>query len=459
MNPLSLSDIAHRIGATLRGGDPSRLTSRVTQDTRQLHPGDLYLALRGENFDGHAFVPVAAANGAVGAIIAAGSHTGSLPNFTLLEVSDPLRALHSLAASWRAELHYPIVGLTGSSGKTSTKQFLAAILAEAGPVCSTPGNLNNHIGLPLTILSAQREDQFGVFEMGMNHPGEIAPLATLARPDHGIITNIGTAHIEFFPDRAGIAQEKAELFRAVAPSGACFYPAQDDFATTLAEIAETSGSRACPVSLDSGSPHAQDITPTENGTRFLLCTDRGNVETHLAVPGLHMVQNVLLAAAAALRLGLSPEQITAGLHKAKLVGGRLNRKVIRGLLVIDDSYNANPDSMEAALKTLAAMPLPRPDSRRLAVLGRMGELGHYSAEGYARVGRCAAATVDELIAAGPATAPLAEAARTAGLSAVHHLDDPAAAAVLIRSIARPGDALLLKGSRTARMEEIIPLLS
>lgn len=456
MNPLSLSDIAQRIGATLRGGDPSRLTSRLTQDTRQLQPGDLYVALQGENFDGHAFVPVAAANGAVGAIIAAGSHIGSLPNFTLLEVPAPLRALHALAASWRAELHFPIVGLTGSSGKTSTKQFLAAILAEAGPVCATPGNLNNHIGLPLTILSANREDHFGVFEMGMNHPGEIAPLATLARPDHGIITNIGTAHIEFFPDRAGIAQEKADLFRAVAPSGSCFYPANDDFASTLAEIA---GPRACPVSLDSGSPHARDITPTENGTRFLLCTDRGNVEVHLPIPGLHMVQNALLAAAAALQLGLAPEQIAAGLHKAKLVGGRLHRKVIRGLLVIDDSYNANPDSMEAALKTLAAMPLPRPDSRRLAVLGRMGELGHYSAEGYTRVGRCAATTVDELIAVGPATAPLADAARTAGLSAVHHLDDPAAAAVLIRSIARPGDALLLKGSRSARMEEILPLLS
>lgn len=456
MNPLSLNDIATRIGAKVRGGEPTRTTTRVTQDTRQLKAGDLYVALRGEHFDGHAFVPVAAANSAVGAIVAEESHIGALPNFTLLEVPDPLRALQALAASWRQELTFPVVGLTGSSGKTSTKQFLAAILAEAGPVCSTPGNLNNHIGVPLTILSARREDHFGVFEMGMNHPGEIAPLARMARPDHGIITNIGTAHIEFFPDRAGIAQEKADLFRQVAPTGRCFFPADDDFAATLAEIA---GDRACPVALDRGSPRAEAITPTENGTRFQLCTDRGTAEVHLSVPGMHMVQNALLAAAAALHLGLTAEQVAAGLHKAKLVGGRLHRKVIRGLLVIDDSYNANPDSMEAALLTLASMPLPRPDSRRLAVLGRMGELGHYSAEGYARVGRCAARTVDELIAVGPATVPMAEAARAAGLAAVHQLNDPAAAAVLIRSIARPGDALLLKGSRSARMEEILPLLS
>ena len=455
MNPLSLQDIASRIGATIRGGDPSRLAGRVTQDTRRLQPGDLYVALRGPNFDGHAFVPVAAANGAVGAIVESGHHTHSLPDFCLLEVPAPLAALQALAASWREELSFPVVALTGSSGKTSTKQFLASILSQAGPVCSTTGNLNNHIGLPLTILSANREDRFGVFEIGMNHPGETAPLAALARPDLAIITNIGTAHIEFFPDREGIAREKAELFRAVPESGACFFPAQDDFAPLLAEIA---GPRARAVHPDSETLRAENITPTGEGSHFTLVIGTEQLPVNLSVPGPHMVRNALLAAATALHLGLSPAQIANGLSAARIVGGRLHRKVIRGLLVIDDTYNANPESMEAALQTLASIPLPRPDSRRLAVLGRMGELGHYAAEGYSRVGRLAAETVDELIAVGPATAPLVEAARAAGLSAVHHLDDPAAAAVLIRSIARPGDALLLKGSRAARMEDILPLL-
>lgn len=456
MNPLSLTEIANRCGARVANtpsADP--LICRVTQDTRKLAPGDLYLALRGERFDGHAFVGAAASAGAAAAIVVEGAEVEAPTGFPLLIVRDPLLALHRLAASWRADLPCTVVCLTGSSGKTSTKEFLASVLSQAGPTSATKGNLNNHIGLPLSILETEREHQFAVWEIGMNHPGEIAPLGALARPRYSVITNIGTAHIEFFSSRAGIAAEKGSLFTETDADGLCFYPAADDYAETLRSLA---GGRAMPVGASDELPRATDLNPTEEGTIFQLHLGGESIQVHLPVPGAHMVSNALLAAAVGRAVGLSLAQIASGLEAVRMVGGRLRKVEIGGIIFLDDTYNANPESVLAALRTLAVYPAGG-CARRIAVLGRMGELGHYTATGYERVGRGAAETVDCLVTVGAETEPLAAAARLGGLQHVHAVADHGAATTLLRSLARPGDVVLVKGSRAAAMETILNQLA
>lgn len=451
MNPLSLTDIATRCGATLNSSSSEITVTRVQQDTRKILPGDLYLALRGEKFDGHSFLAEAAKAGAAAAIIERNASIQASADFPLLIVEDSLIALQQLAASWRAELTAKVVCLTGSSGKTSTKEFLAAILSTSGPVCATKGNLNNHIGLPLSILAATREDRFAVWEIGMNHPGEIAPLATLARPEVAVITNIGTAHIEFFQDRAGIATEKGQLFAALPPNGLAIFPHNDDFASLLQK---TPVCRFLSVELEHGTPCAKAIQHEESGIAFQLCCNEEEHFVHLPVPGYHMVQNALLAAAAALSVGISPAAIAQGLSSAQLTGGRLQKKDIQGLTILDDTYNANPESVLAALQTLGAQSLAT-SSRRIAVLGKMGELGSYAETGYRRVGESVALHAQALIAVGAETHPLVTAARNAGLREIYEAANTAGAATLLRSIARPGDLVLLKGSRSAGMERII----
>src|SRR5882757_5740361 len=223
MDPLPLSTIAELCGGQLTGGG-SAVVSRISKDTRSIEPGDLYLALSGENFNGNEFVAAAADKGAVAAIV--DGEATAAAGIPLIRVADSLVALQKLAAAWRDRLSLRVVGITGSSGKTSTKEFAAAVLAARFRVNKTLGNLNNHFGLPLTILTATLADQAAVWEMGMNHPGEIAPLAALAQPDVAIITNIGVGHIEFFENRDGIAAEKAELLRAVHTDGAVIIPAE-----------------------------------------------------------------------------------------------------------------------------------------------------------------------------------------------------------------------------------------
>jgi UDP-N-acetylmuramoyl-tripeptide--D-alanyl-D-alanine ligase len=452
MNPLALSLLAREAGGVLSDPAAAEITATgFSQDTRKLQPGDVYVALAGENFDGHQFVAAAAAAGAVAALVQENHPVEAPAGFPLLQTADPLAALQRLAGWWRRQLNARVVGLTGSSGKTSTKEFLAAVLSQGGRVAATQGNLNNHIGLPLSILQATREDDFVVWEMGMNHPGEIAPLAALASPEMAVITNIGTAHIEFFPDRQGIAEEKAEIFRATAADGHCVFPGDDDFADTLAERA---GGRAVPVWLDRGDLQVREIQHEKEGVRFVLTSDGEEAPVQLPVPGLHMVKNALLAAAVGRWAGLSLAQIATGLGETKLVGGRLEQKQIGGLTILDDSYNANPESVIAALGTLAVFPRNGRE-RRFAVLGRMGELGHYAGQGYERVGRAVPTGADVLIAVGPETAPLVAAARAENSVECHATDSVESAATLLKTLARPGDIVLLKGSRAARMERLL----
>lgn len=447
MDATTLQALAAACGGVLLCGDASVTVTAVSKDTRSLRAGDVYWALRGGNFDGHDFVADAAAAGAAAAVV-----SRDLPEIptglAVIRVGDTQDALHRLAAWHRGRLRARVICLTGSNGKTSTKDFAAAVAGIRFRVTKTEGNFNNHIGLPLTILSASTADEVAVWEIGMNHPGEIGELARLARPDIGIITNIGVAHIEFLGSREAIAREKGMLGEVLSSDGVLIVPADDEFSGNLA-----SRTTARVVLVGGGeSLRAERLCPSAHGLDFDLVAGGERAAAHIPVPGEHMVRNALLAVAAGRELGLSLRECASGLASAKLSRGRLACVDVRGVTVLDDTYNANPDSMEAALHALRGLP---GGGQRFAVLGRMGELGDYADEGYRRVGRTVAGTMDVLIAVGPETGPMADEAVASGARDVRRAADTAEAARLLRELSRPGDAVVIKGSRTARMERVL----
>ena len=447
MDATALQAIAAACGGVLLCGDGAAVVTNISKDTRTLRGGDLYWALQGESFDGHNFVAAAAESGAAGAVVSRVPE--DVPaGFALVKVNDTLAALQRLAAWYRDRLTARVVCLTGSNGKTSTKDFAAAVAATKFAVNKTEGNLNNHIGLPLTILSARKSDEVCVWEIGMNHAGEIEPLARLARPDIGIITNIGVAHIEFLGSREAIAQEKGMLGEVLTEGAVMVLPEWDEFTPSLAARTKA----RVVMAGETAGLHAENLRPSTHGLDFDLVRGKERVAAHLPVTGEHMVRNALLAVSAGLELGLSLRECASGLASTKLSARRLACLDVRGITVLDDSYNANPDSMEAALHALRSLP---GGGRRFAVLGRMGELGAYADEGYRRVGRAAAASMDVLIAVGPETDSMAEEAERSGAREVRRADDTSSAARLLREFARPGDAVVIKGSRAARMERVL----
>lgn len=451
MDATTFDTIARWCGGRLTAGNGGSAVRQICTDSRALKPGDLFVALRGEHFDGQTFVAEAAKRGAAGAIVEAAP--AELPRgFAILEVANTLTALQQLAAHYRRSLALQVVAITGSNGKTSTKDLTAAVLAEHFQVTKTEGNFNNHIGLPLTMLRARSSDQLGVFEIGMNHPGEIAPLAALAAPDVAIITNIGMAHVEFMGSREAIAQEKGMLAEALSPSGTVILGADDEFSASLA--ARTKADLVL-VGVGKGDVQATELRPHGNGTRFTLSADGRRVSAELPVPGTHMVRNALLAVAAGRVFGLSLEQCAEGLRKLQLTRGRLEQKVIHGVQILDDTYNANPDSVGAALSTLASMPTA---GRRIAVLGRMGELGTESERGHRMVGEAAAREHTDVVmavGAGVEAEWIADSAYRAGVEKVIRVATTEAATESLRGLTKAGDVVLVKGSRAAKMERIV----
>ena len=438
----------------MRQGDAASVVSAVVTDTRSLEPGQLFVALTGENFDGHHFVGQAEKAGASGAMVAAKAKWPEVsPSFALLEVEDTLLGYQRLASAYRRQLLLRVVAITGSNGKTSTKDFTAAVLGQRYKVLKTEGNLNNHIGVPRMLLRASAADEIAVLEMGMNHPGEIQPLAEMAKPEVAIITNIGTAHIEFMKSREAIAQEKGMLVEAIGPQGHVILPAEDDF--TKAMAARTSA-RVITAGLQKGEVRAVNIERTLEGSRFDVVHAGARAAASVAVPGDHMITNALLAVAAGLAVGLSLGESARGLASASLTKGRLQVRRVGGLQIIDDSYNANPDSMVAALTTLASLPAA---GRRIAVLGRMAELGTESEPGHRRVGGAAAdAGFDVVVTVGDEAAIIARSAAERGVPQVHAVGTTEEAAELLREGAQPGDLVLVKGSRSAGMERVIASL-
>lgn len=450
MEALSLAQIAQLADGNLAPPSPDMTVSRISTDSRTLQRDDLFVPLRGENFDGHEFIQQAAERGALGAIVEK-NWSGEPPNnFALIRVRDTLVAYQTLAANYRASLPLKVIAITGSNGKTSTKDFVAATLGRKFRVTKTEGNFNNHVGLPQTMLAANREDEIAVWEIGMNHPGEIAALAKLARPDIAIITNIGVAHIEFMGSREAIAEEKGALAEAVPPNGTLILNADDPFSESIAKRTRAKNILA---GIENGSVRATDISQHSTGSEFTILEGAHRCRAQLPVPGIHMVQNAMLAVAAGRLFGLSLEECAVGLASTPLTKARLQIRDIDGIQFIDDSYNANPDSMKAALRTLVELDS---DGRRIAVLGEMGELGAESERGHREVGEAAAhLRIDELIAIGSLGGAIARAAEKAGLRKSAAVGSQAEAAELLAQNARPGDLVLVKGSRAARMERVL----
>lgn len=446
---MSLQQAATAVRGKALGGNP--VFTRVIIDSREVAPGDLFVALRGERFDGHDFVPEAFRAGAAAALVAAdaGDRLSAL-EAPLVVVPDTRRALGDLAAHWRGRFRIPLVGLTGSNGKTTVKEMLASILREAAgaedAVLATQGNLNNDIGLPLMLLRLSAGHRYAVIEMGMNHAGEIAYLTRLARPDVAIVTNVGRAHMEFLGTREGIARAKGEIFEGLGTDGVAVINADDAFAPLFRKAVA-----GHPV-IDFGLEHPARVSAAyrlgADGSHMTLRLPGGDVEAQLRVPGVHNVRNALAAAAAASALSVSPAAIASGLGRFAGVKGRLQRKAgLNGSILIDDTYNANPESVEAGLGVLAAAP-----PSRVLVLGDMGELGPGSFEFHSEIGaKARAAGIETLLALGDASV---HAARAFGPGARHfeRIEDLLAH---LENLLAPGVTVLVKGSRFMQMERVV----
>lgn len=454
MKSLDVSTIANFAGGTLLCGDGGRLVTEVTTDSRKIAPGEVFVALVGERFDGHHFVPQVIAAGAAAVIVSHVEEAWKELGAAVIKVGDTLNALQQLAMHYR-EWHDPLViGITGSNGKTSTKDLTCAVMAPVHHVHATPGNLNNHIGLPLSLLMLGAGHTCGILEMGMNHPGEIAPLAAIAKPDGAIITNIGIAHIEYMKTREAIALEKGMLAEAVGPEGFVVLNANDDFTPSIRARTQA---RVIEAGIGRGDVAAFDLTASTEGTRFTLDIAGSQFATFLPVPGEHMVGNAALAAAAAWQAGVTGDQIVSALADVRLTKGRLETKNIRGVTFLDDSYNANPDSMKAGVRTLAGLECR---GRRVAVLGRMGELGIHAESGHREVGRhTAEAGVDALFTVGDEARWIAEAASEAGLKDTLSFATHQDCSAHLQSWLKEGDLVLVKGSRSAAMETVINLFA
>jgi UDP-N-acetylmuramoyl-tripeptide--D-alanyl-D-alanine ligase len=441
-------------GGELLAGDADARFEGVSIDTRSLEPGQLFVAIAGPNHDGHSYLEAAAAAGARGLMVERGrASPESLPNpLAIVSVDDTTRALGALAAGHRSQFDGPLVAITGSNGKTTTKEMCAAILQIGAPTLKNRGNLNNQFGLPLTLLARKAKHRRVVVELGMNHRGEIAELARIARPGVGVVTNVGSAHVEFLGSREAIAEEKGDLLAALPPDGVAVVNADDDWADALAA---RSPARVVRFGLSNRAEvRAADVRAQDGSVAFTLEAPEGRTGVEVAGLGDTAVINALCAAAAALAADAELMEVREGLATFRPVGGRLERRELPGgIVLIDDSYNANPQSMEVALRLLAGCG----GGRRLAVLGDMGELGGEADKAHRETGRLAASLgIDLLVAVGERAELVAAGAREAGMSAerisVAGSSDEAGAPV--RELARRGDCVLVKGSRAMQMERV-----
>ena len=449
MIPMPLSRVAQWTQGRLEAG-ADVLIDAVQTDTRTLDTRDgraaLFIALKGANFDGHAHLAEAAARGARAALVSRVVDV-ALPQIV---VADTERALGALAAAMQRARSGKVVGITGSNGKTSVKQLVHGIVSRALRTHASPGNRNNEIGLPLAVIDAPEDAEVAIYEMGAGKPDDIAYLAAIARPDVALVNNIAPAHLERMQSLLGIADTKAAIYDALPHDGVAVINADDAFAPYFAERAH--GRRLLRFGLEaSADVTARDIRQDGGASRFVLVTPAGEVEVALPLPGRHNVSNALAAASIALALGVGLDAIAAALAAAEPVQGRLVRHDLgSGAVLIDDSYNANPGSLNAAIDTLAA-----DGGEGWLVLGDMRELGDDAVVLHAEAGRRARrAGLARLFALGPLSAAAAESFGEGG----RHFDNHDALAAALRADLHPGVRVLVKGSRGSAMDRIVDAL-
>ena len=438
---LRLTDVASWVGGRLHGA--AGFIDGVSTDTRTITPGALFVALRGERYDAHDFVATARERGATAALVDR-LVDADMPQII---VADTLAALGELARAVRAQRDARVIGITGSNGKTTVKTLTASILARHGRTHVNVGNLNNEIGVPLTLLAMPERTQYAVIEMGAGKPGDIEYLARIARPNIGLVNNIAAAHLERLGSERGVAETKGAIYAELPADGIAIINADDAYADYFAALAN--GRRIIRFGLDKKADVGGHALDARNG--FMLRTPLGTTPVALAQPGRHNVMNALAAAAIAIALDVPLATIRAGLEAAPAVAGRLaRRKHASGAFLIDDSYNANPGSFAAAIATLAAEP-----GETILVMGDMAELGPDAERLHAHIGALAKASgIQHLHAVGR----LSDAAAKAfGTGAVHH-GDQAALIEALRADLRGGVTALVKGSRSSAMDRVVSAL-
>lgn len=451
MKTTPIQQLVNSVHGVLHCGDLATCVNSVSTDTRTIGDGSVFFALKGENFDAHDFLANAVNAGATALVVDRVPEGVDFGTAAVVVVKNSLNALQAFAAWYIRELDIEVVAITGSNGKTSTKDFTKAVLGEKFKVCATKGNLNNHIGLPLSVLSAEESDEVCVLEMGMNHSGEIAPLCQIAKPRVGIITNVGTAHIEFMGSRIAIAEEKGALARALPEDGILIVSAACDYADYFRDHTRA---RTMIVGNGRGELRAEELKMDSSGSSFLLVIDgQDSQQVKLQVVGRHMVANALLAAGAGHTLGMSIVEIARGLNKASLTSGRLRAFDSRGVTVFDDTYNANPESMKAAIEALSELKVSS-GSNRFVVLGRMAELGKHAEQASREIGSLAAERGLGVMTLGDEAEAISLAATESGADAVH-FETVDAAAEWLQSTCVSGDTVLFKGSRAAAMERVM----
>ena len=449
MKPLSLAFIAHSVGVAVPKGDADLLIQRVITDSRQLEPGDLFVALRGERVDGHDFLPEAMRRGATAALVTTPRSDVGMPQ---LRVTDALHALAQLAAALRRERRTRVLALTGSNGKTTVKTLLAGILEGVGATWATPGNRNNELGMPLALIDQPEDADYAVYELGAGQPGDIAHLAAIAMPQVALVNNVGPAHLERLGSLLGVAQTKGAIYAALPVDGVAVLNADDAFATWFEDRLPPGQPRLrfgleVPAEVSAGSlrllpGHSECLLRIMGEERLL----------RLPLAGRHNLLNALAAAAMAHAVGVGIDAIVAGLSRAGAVAGRLRRiELANGITLIDDSYNANPASLAAAIANLGEQPAPR-----ILVLGDMRELGVQAGALHRQAGAQArAAGIEQLFCLGE----LSRAAAEGFGPGAAHLPDHEALIAALRAALVPGCSVLVKGSRGSRMERVVAALA
>ena len=465
MDPRPIKFIADAAAGEILCGNPDTLFRRVCTDSRQVEPGDLFVAITGGTFDGHKFIADVAAKGVAAVMVeraragdfqsppmASSTTDGGWKPPALVAVANTRIAYAQLAARYRQDFDIPVIAVGGSNGKTTTKELIASVLRERGPALWSKASFNNDIGVPHTLLNLEKQHLSAVFEVGTNHPGELAPLVNLIQPRFGVITSIGREHLEFFGDVRGVAQEEGWLAELLPANGILFV--NGDCPATEGIVART---RARVVRVGFGAQNdwrASDVRCDERGQTFQVASPSAAFDGayRIGLLGRHQVSNALLAGAVGTEVGLTGEQVRRALAGCTPPKMRLQLWEANGVRVLDDAYNANADSTIAALETLHDLPCA---GRRVAVLGDMAELGAHSVAAHVEVGRRAAELgVNRLFAVGEMAGHVAGAARAAGLSAVTEIAEVAGAGETVRSELLLGDVVLLKASRSARFERI-----
>ena len=419
----------------------------VSIDSRAVKSGEIFVAIKGDNFDGHTFIAQAQAQGAIATVVNRDwfrQNTSILGNFIL--VDDTLIALQKMAAAYRRKLNPYVFAITGTNGKTTTKEMIANVLATEMKLHKTAGNLNNHIGVPLTLLAMREPVEVAIIEMGMNHAHEITTLCTIARPNAALITNIGRGHTGFFGSLEGVRRAKQEIFDYIATRGPACVNCDD--ANVVVAAAQAGGQAERSFCFAAGAEVWGSRLKLEKTGRTSSAWQGKKIL--LNVPGLHNGNNAMAAICAGVIMGIAPENIVNGVQEPVRVSGRMRMLEIGGRVVIDDLYNANPESVAAALNTLATMP---GKGKRFAAIGDMLELGELASESHQDALQTASDyKIDTVLTFGP---EMAKAVRTLGNTNIQHFQDKKAIATAIFQQSRAGDVFLIKGSRGMKMEDVL----